>query len=47
MAKDPICGMPVEIATARHTVVEGDHTVYFCCPGCRATYLRRRSEQTT
>jgi xanthine dehydrogenase accessory factor len=46
MARDPICGMPVEIATARHTVVEGDHTVYFCCPGCRATYLKRQAGST-
>jgi len=47
MARDPICGMPVDIATARHTVVEGDQTMYFCCPGCRATYLRRRAESAT
>ena len=47
MARDPICGMPVDTATARHTVVEGDQTIYFCCPGCRATYLRRRAESTT
>ena len=47
MARDPICGMPVDISTARHTIVEGDQTVYFCCPGCRATYLRRQAESTT
>ena len=46
-ARDPICGMPVDTATARHTVVEGDRTTYFCCPGCRATYLRRQAESTT
>jgi len=44
MARDPICGMPVDTSTARYTVVEGDETRYFCCPGCRATYLRRRAE---
>ena len=44
MARDPICGMPVDTSTARYTVVEGDETLYFCCPGCRATYLRRRAE---
>ena len=44
MARDPICGMPVDTATAGYTVVEGDETLYFCCPGCRATYLRRRAE---
>jgi YHS domain-containing protein len=47
MARDPECGMPVEIATARHTVIEGDHTVYFCCPACRAAYVRRQAEQAT
>jgi xanthine dehydrogenase accessory factor len=47
MARDPICGMPVDTSTARYTVVEGDQTFYFCCPGCRATYLRRRAESTT
>jgi xanthine dehydrogenase accessory factor len=46
MARDPICGMPVEIATARHTVVEGDRTVYFCCPGCKAAYLKRQAGST-
>jgi xanthine dehydrogenase accessory factor len=47
MARDPICGMPVDTSTARYTVVEGDETLYFCCPGCRATYLRRRAESAT
>ncbi len=47
MARDPICGMPVDISTARYTIVEGDTTIYFCCPGCRATYLRRQARSTT
>ena len=47
MARDPICGMPVDTSTARYAVVEGDETLYFCCPGCRATYLRRRAESAT
>ena len=47
MARDPICGMPVDTTTARHTVVEDGQTIYFCCPGCRATYLRRQAESTT
>jgi len=41
---DPVCGMPVDPATARHTLVEGDHTVYFCCPHCKTTYVRRQAE---
>src|SRR5215213_3061521 len=34
---DPVCGMPVDPATARHTIIEADRTVYFCCPHCKAT----------
>ena len=41
---DPVCGMPVDPATAKHTVIEGDRTVYFCCASCKATYLRRQTE---
>jgi len=47
MARDPICGLPVDTSTARYTVVEDDRTLYFCCPGCRAAYLRRRAESAT
>ena len=43
---DPVCGMPVDPATARHTIVEGDQTIYFCCPHCKATYVRRQAEST-
>jgi xanthine dehydrogenase accessory factor len=43
---DPVCGMPVDPATARHTLVEGDRTVYFCCPHCKAAYVRRQAEST-
>jgi len=38
-AIDPICGMTVEIATARHTAEHGGRTWYFCCGGCRARFL--------
>jgi xanthine dehydrogenase accessory factor len=41
---DPVCGMPVDPATAHHTLVENDRTVYFCCPHCKATYARRQAE---
>jgi xanthine dehydrogenase accessory factor len=37
-AIDPVCGMAVEIATARHTAEHEGHTFYFCCPGCRYTF---------
>ena len=41
---DPVCGMPVNPADARHTLVEGEQTLYFCCPHCKAAYERRRQE---
>jgi len=43
---DPICGMPVDPATTKHTLVEGDRTLYFCCPHCKATYVRRQAAST-
>jgi xanthine dehydrogenase accessory factor len=39
-ALDPVCGMHVDAATARHTA-EVDGRVYsFCCSQCRAAFLR-------
>jgi xanthine dehydrogenase accessory factor len=38
-ALDPICGMTVEIATARHTAEHAGRTWYFCCGGCRTRFL--------
>ena len=38
-AIDPICGMTVEIASARHTVEYEGRTWYFCCGGCRQKFL--------
>jgi YHS domain-containing protein len=37
---DPVCGMPVNPAEARHTLVVGAETLYFCCPHCKAAYRR-------
>jgi xanthine dehydrogenase accessory factor len=39
---DPVCGMPVDPATAIHTLVADGVTHYFCCPHCKATYERQR-----
>ena len=33
-AKDPVCGMNVKVATAKHTSVHKGHTYYFCSPKC-------------
>lgn len=38
-ALDPICGMRVTIATARHTAEHAGQTWYFCCGGCRERFL--------
>lgn len=43
-ATDPICGMSVNQAEARHTLVVHGETIYFCCPHCKATYERRVRE---
>ncbi|HSE06274.1 MAG TPA: XdhC family protein [Methylomirabilota bacterium] len=37
-SRDPICGMTVEIATARHRSDWAGRSVYFCCPRCKDTF---------
>jgi len=37
-ATDPICGMRVEIATAKHRSERAGETIYFCCRGCKETF---------
>ena len=39
-AKDPICGMTVNAATARHTAEVEGKNYYFCCAGCRSKFLQ-------
>ncbi len=39
-SKDPVCGMLVEIATARHRALAWGRVVYFCCAGCKDTFER-------
>ena len=36
---DPVCGMTVEVATARHVAEHGGRTWYFCNPRCREKFL--------
>ncbi|HYQ81953.1 MAG TPA: XdhC family protein, partial [Anaeromyxobacteraceae bacterium] len=38
-ALDPVCGMTVEVATARHQAVHQGRTWYFCNPRCREKFL--------
>jgi len=37
-AKDPICGMTVDIATARHQSDWAGRSVYFCCLRCKELF---------
>ena len=39
LAVDPVCGMTVEVAGARHTAEAAGRTWYFCCGGCRERFL--------
>jgi Cu+-exporting ATPase len=39
-AVDPICGMTVEIATAKYTHVHDGTIYYFCGAGCKAEFIR-------
>lgn len=36
--KDPICGMTVKVATARHASEWAGRPVYFCCARCKETF---------
>jgi xanthine dehydrogenase accessory factor len=38
-AVDPVCGMSVAVAGARHTADVLGVTYYFCCAGCRTKFL--------
>ena len=37
--RDPVCGMTVSSAAARHRAEHGGRTYYFCCGGCRERFL--------
>lgn len=41
-ATDPICGMTVDVATARYTSERDGETFYFCCAGCLKQFERQR-----
>src|SRR5271156_711045 len=34
LQRDPVCGMNVDPATARHVYAHGGKSYYFCCAGC-------------
>jgi len=37
-ARDPMCGMLVETATAKYRSMVSDRPVYFCCLACKETF---------
>ncbi len=39
-AIDPVCGMTVEVASARHKVDHDGTTYYFCAPGCARAFQK-------
>jgi xanthine dehydrogenase accessory factor len=39
-AVDPVCGMTVRIATAKHTADVDGVAYYFCCASCRAKFVQ-------
>ena len=39
VAIDPICGMEVDVATAKWTAEKDGQVFYFCAPGCRRAFL--------
>ena len=41
-AVDPICGMTVNVAGARHQAQVQGKAYYFCCAGCRAKFLQSK-----
>jgi xanthine dehydrogenase accessory factor len=36
---DPVCGMTVDVASAKHRAEVGGRSWYFCCAGCREKFL--------
>jgi Cu+-exporting ATPase len=38
MERDPVCGMKVDPATAKHHTQHGGRTIYFCSAGCKAKF---------
>jgi YHS domain-containing protein len=38
MATDPVCGMDVDEATAKHKTEYRGQTYYLCAPGCKKAF---------
>lgn len=46
MAIDPVCGMRVEIETAKFTHEHGGQTYYFCGKGCMLDFQEEPAKYT-
>jgi xanthine dehydrogenase accessory factor len=47
VAKDPICGMTVDIDNAKYTSVVNNETIYFCCLRCKESFDHPQISQIT
>lgn len=47
VATDPICGMTVDIATAKYSSAVDGQTIYFCCLRCKETFDHPQISQIT
>ncbi|MEO7063996.1 MAG: heavy metal translocating P-type ATPase [Dokdonella sp.] len=43
-SRDPVCGMRVDPATAKHQAEHAGQTYYFCSAGCRAKFVAEPSD---
>jgi xanthine dehydrogenase accessory factor len=35
---NPVCNLPISKADAKYVIAHGDHTLYFCCDGCKVSF---------
>lgn len=42
-AVDPVCGMTVDIRSAKFTTEHDGQTIYFCCPACKSQFEKEPS----
>ncbi len=47
VAKDPVCGMTVDVEDAKYTSVVNNETIYFCCLRCKETFDKPQISQIT
>jgi YHS domain-containing protein len=45
-AKDPVCGMDVDVKTAQYKSEYGGKTYYFCAASCKSTFDKEQLGST-